>query len=162
MKSMNAFAMAVTVLCFSIGLAGCDGGGGGEKSAASAADAGARCAHEIKPDKCPFCNPQLIESEGFCGEHGVAEALCYQCRPYLKAAFRAKGDWCEDHKAPDSQCVTCHPELQEKIRPGSGHGTKSSATGVAPSTQIGQVAVRDPKRGTPASMSHVALRGDRS
>jgi hypothetical protein len=79
------------------------------------------CPHEIKKDKCPFCTPSLIESDGFCGEHGVAEALCYQCRPYLKAAFRAKGDWCAKHNAPDSQCVVCHPELAAKAKPGSGH-----------------------------------------
>ena len=79
------------------------------------------CPHEIKKEKCPFCTPSLIESDGFCGEHGVAEALCYQCRPYLKAAFRAKGDWCTKHNAPDSQCVECHPELAAKAKPGSGH-----------------------------------------
>jgi hypothetical protein len=83
------------------------------------------CPHEIKKEMCPFCTPSLIESDGFCGEHGVAEALCYQCRPYLKAAFRAKGDWCTKHSAPDSQCVACHPELSKKARPGSGHGTTS-------------------------------------
>lgn len=90
-------------------------------------DASGRCPHEIKQEKCPFCNPGLIESDGFCGEHGVAEALCVQCRPYLKAAFRAKGDWCKDHDAPESQCVTCHPELKEKMKPGSGHGTAAPA-----------------------------------
>lgn len=81
-----------------------------------------RCPHEIKQEKCPFCNPGLVESEGFCGEHAVAEALCVQCRPYLKAAFRAKGDWCE-HETPDSQCMVCHPELKDKVRPGE-HGKK--------------------------------------
>ncbi|HKQ48799.1 MAG TPA: hypothetical protein VJZ71_12075 [Phycisphaerae bacterium] len=79
------------------------------------------CPHEIKKDKCPFCTPSLIESDGFCGEHGVAEALCYQCRPYLKSAFRAKGDWCAKHSAPDSQCFVCHPELAKKVKPGE-HG----------------------------------------
>lgn len=163
MKSMNAFATAVTALCFSLSLAGCDGGGGDGKSAASTTDAAARCAHDIKQDKCPFCNPQLIESDGYCGEHGVAEALCYQCRPYLKAAFRAKGDWCKEHEAPESQCVTCHPELKEKMRPGSGHGTKSPTTGAAPSPSVGRVALRDPQCETSASsMSHAALPGERS
>ncbi len=81
-----------------------------------------RCPHEIRRDKCPFCTPSLVDSQGFCGEHGVAEALCYQCRPFLKTAFRAKGDWCKTHEAPDSQCVPCHPELKNKAKPGSGHG----------------------------------------
>lgn len=78
----------------------------------------ARCPHDIKPQTCPFCTPQLVESEGFCGEHGVAEALCVVCRPYLRPAFKARGDWCQTHQLPDSQCLTCHPELREQIRPG--------------------------------------------
>ena len=88
-----------------------------------------RCPHEIKPDKCPFCTPRLIETDGFCAEHGVAEALCYQCRPYLKAAFRAKGDWCAEHGAPDSQCLVCHPGLKEKMQPGAGHGVSPEPQG---------------------------------
>jgi cobalt-zinc-cadmium efflux system membrane fusion protein len=105
-------------------IAGC------EKKAAPGAAGGApagaaeRCLHEIKQEKCPFCTPSLVESEGFCGEHGVAEALCVACRPYLKAAFRAKGDWCGEHDTAESQCVQCHPELKEKIKPGIGHGAK--------------------------------------
>jgi hypothetical protein len=54
----------------------------------------------------------------------MAEALCYMCRPYLNAAFRAKGDWCEEHNAPDSQCTACHPELLENRRPGE-HGVQN-------------------------------------
>lgn len=93
-------------------------------------DASGRCPHEIKQEKCPFCTPSLIESDGHCAEHGVAEALCYQCRPYLKAAFRAKGDWCKEHDVPESQCVTCHPELKDKMKPGAGHGVATTpATG---------------------------------
>lgn len=99
-------------------------------SAGTAATASAdRCPHEIKPDKCPFCTPKLIETDGFCAEHGVAEALCYQCRPYLKTAFRAKGDWCAEHNVPDSQCVVCHPELKEKMQPGAGHGAPTPQGG---------------------------------
>jgi len=90
-------------------------------SPSTSSDVG-RCPHEIKREKCPFCNPKLLETDGFCGEHGVAEALCYQCRPFLKTAFRAKGDWCKTHDAPDSQCVQCHPELKAKAKPGAGHG----------------------------------------
>lgn len=99
--------------------------GGCEKSSepgAAEASADARCPHEIKAAQCPFCTPELIERDGFCGEHGVAEALCAQCRPYLKAAFRAEGDWCDEHKLPLSQCVIHTPELADKIKPGSGHG----------------------------------------
>lgn len=104
---------------------------GGATPTAGTVDASGRCPHEIKQEKCPFCNTKLVESEGFCGEHGVAEALCFQCRPYLKAAFRAKGDWCKEHEAPDSQCVACHPDLKDKMKPGAGHG------GAAPSPTAG-------------------------
>ena len=95
-------------------------------TAKSTAGDGERCPHEIRKDKCPFCTPGLIDSQGFCAEHGVAEALCYQCRPFLKTAFRAKGDWCKTHEAPDSQCEKCHPELASKAKPGSGHGTAAA------------------------------------
>lgn len=108
--------------------------GSGTTTTASTPDASGRCTHEIKHEKCPFCNPALVEADGFCAEHGVAEALCYQCRPYLKAAFRAKGDWCKEHDAPESQCVSCHPELKDKMTPGAGHGVvpAAAATGAKP------------------------------
>jgi hypothetical protein len=99
----------------------------GTTQTAAKPDASGRCPHEIKQEKCPFCNPQLVESEGFCGEHGVAEALCVQCRPYLKAAFRAKGDWCSEHSMPESQCVQCNPALKDKMKPGE-HGTTAPAS----------------------------------
>ena len=97
-------------------------------------DAPGRCPHDIKQEKCPFCNPTLVESEGFCAEHGVPEALCAPCRPYLKAAFRAKGDWCKEHGTPESQCVACHPELKEKMKSGAGHGAAAppAADGAKP------------------------------
>lgn len=118
---MTKMILATTVLLFaSLTFVGC--GSGSNETAV--VDASGRCPHEIKMDKCPFCTPALIESDGFCGPHGVAEALCYQCRPYLKTAFRAKGDWCAEHDAPESQCMVCHPELKENIVEGvhgAGH-----------------------------------------
>jgi hypothetical protein len=108
-------------LCFAA-LGGCGKSEEGADGASpGTAQTDAACEHEIKREMCPFCTPSLVESEGFCGEHGVAEALCAQCRPYLRAAFRAKGDWCAEHGGPDSQCMTCHPELKENVRPGE-HG----------------------------------------
>lgn len=120
MRQATLFSAGAAVVIALAGVA-CERKGGSTVTTTSAAE---RCPHEIKKDKCPFCNPGLIESDGFCGEHAVAEALCYQCRPYLKAAFRAKGDWCK-HEVPDSQCIECHPELKEKQVPGAGHGKKS-------------------------------------
>jgi hypothetical protein len=117
----------------------CGGGDSGGATTAAKADASGRCPHEIKQDKCPFCNPQLVNSEGFCGEHGVPEALCYQCRPYLKAAFRAKGDWCAEHTAPESQCVICNPELKQHVRPGA-HGIQIQGAGGASPTALGNCA----------------------
>lgn len=134
---MNKFTISVLLtLAASIPLiAGCPrdnskSDSGGKSTAAGDSD---RCPHEIRKDKCPFCTSSLIEAQGFCGEHGVAEALCYQCRPFLKTAFRAKGDWCKTHEAPDSQCVQCHPELKNKAKPGSGHGaTADQSSGPPP------------------------------
>lgn len=133
-KLLSVGLILVMLLCG----AACDSksansGSSGTPQAAGTQGAGERCAHDIKREKCPFCNPQLVESEGFCGEHGVAEALCAQCRPYLKAAFRAKGDWCSEHSVPDSQCVQCHPELKEKILAGE-HGAAAGkpAEGAGP------------------------------
>lgn len=118
-------AVTVALLAF---VAGCDNPNaasnpesGATTTTASTAGSADRCPHEIRGDKCPFCTPSLIESDGFCGEHGVAEALCVLCRPYLKAAFRAKGDWCTEHNMPESQCVECNPELATNIRAGE-HG----------------------------------------
>jgi hypothetical protein len=126
MKVSSLIVAACAALPFALAMIGCE-----TKSPEAPAStvSGDRCPHEIKAEKCPFCTPSLIESDGFCGEHGVAEALCYLCRPYPNAAFRAKGDWCAEHKAPDSQCVACHPELKENVKPGSGHGTKAPTSG---------------------------------
>lgn len=112
--SRNRFALLACALAPAL-LLGCGNEGASGTETAAAGD---RCAHELKIETCPFCTPSLIESEGYCGEHAVAEALCATCRPYLKAAFRAKGDWCDEHKLPESQCIACNPELADKIRPG--------------------------------------------
>lgn len=131
MKRLHQFCtvwIMAAALTAGVGCGKEDDGGAGAASAPSAlkVDAEGRCEHEIKADTCPFCTPSLVESEGFCGEHGVAEALCAQCRPYLKAAFRAKGDWCAEHGSPDSQCLACHPELEKNIKPGE-HGAATPA-----------------------------------
>lgn len=95
-------------------------GGCDKQDESAGAVASGRCPHEIKTELCPFCNEELIQSEGFCGAHAVAEALCATCRPYLKAAFRAQGDWCDAHAIPESQCLVCNPELQQYVSEGHG------------------------------------------
>ena len=47
--------------------------------------------HGLKPGQCPFCDSSLIETQGFCAEHRVPEALCHRCRPELEGAFRKQG-----------------------------------------------------------------------
>ncbi len=132
MKSMRA-PILIASIAGAVVMAGCEKSSGGKAGGAVSAEGEAgRCPHEIKQEKCPFCNPKLVEAEGFCAEHGVAEALCYQCRPYLKAAFRAKGDWCKGHSAPESQCVACHPELKSKMQPGAGHDVAVKSSGASP------------------------------
>lgn len=118
---MNRVLVGCMAAC--IGISGAMSLTGCEKKAdtTTATSADGRCPHELKSAQCPFCNPDMIERDGFCGDHAVAEALCATCRPYLKVAFRAKGDWCQEHKLPKSQCLVCNPELAEKVRPGE-HG----------------------------------------
>lgn len=71
--------------------------------------ASAACPHGIDKAKCPFCDPDRIERLGTCKEHGVPEALCVKCKPFLKTAFIAAGDWCKEHDTPESQCLICNP-----------------------------------------------------
>lgn len=69
----------------------------------------ASCPHGIEAAKCPFCDPTRIERLGMCKEHGVPEAVCVKCRPFLKTAFVSAGDWCKEHDTPESQCDICNP-----------------------------------------------------
>ncbi len=83
-------------------------------------------AHGLAPDQCPFCDSRLIDTRGFCAEHGVAEALCHRCRPELEGAFRKTGDWCGGHNLPESQCEVCNPGVLDKYR----ENTKTSGFSV--------------------------------
>lgn len=71
------------------------------------------CPHSIDSSKCPFCDPSRVERLGMCKEHGVPEALCVKCKPYLRAAFVAALDWCGEHETPESQCAVCNPTGRE-------------------------------------------------
>lgn len=100
--------------------------------AASTGDPNAICEHTIKRGDCPFCTPSLLESKGFCGGHGVPEAICTRCHKDVIPAFKAKNDWCAEHNLPESQCVTCNPEVANTWkRPsapsGGGHGQGEGA-----------------------------------
>lgn len=72
-----------------------------------AAPAAAVCEHDIAPNRCPFCNPELVESLGWCAGHDVPEAYCTRCTPSLIPAFKATNDWCAEHNLPESQCAIC-------------------------------------------------------
>ncbi len=76
--------------------------------------AGACAEHGI--ERCPFCDPALLESMGFCKEHGVPEAICSRCRADLEPVFRARNDWCGGHGVSESQCELCNPGTLEKYR----------------------------------------------
>ncbi len=73
------------------------------------------CNHDIPAERCPFCNPELVESLGWCNAHAVPEALCTRCNSVLNAAFKAKGDWCAEHGLPESQCLLCGAETQPGV-----------------------------------------------
>ena len=92
---------------------------GVDAASATPSQATELCKHGIGQAKCPFCIPGLVESDGLCKEHDVAEALCVKCRPYLETAFKAEGDWCDAHRTPESQCTICNPKLNDKD---DGHG----------------------------------------
>ncbi|MHC5062983.1 MAG: hypothetical protein ACYTG5_03295 [Planctomycetota bacterium] len=64
---------------------------------------------EHRVERCPFCDPSLMVSMGFCGGHGVPEAVCTRCRDDLEAAFRTRNDWCAEHGLPESHCELCNP-----------------------------------------------------
>jgi membrane fusion protein, heavy metal efflux system len=68
----------------------------------------AECAHGLSAD-CPWCDESLLETRGFCREHGVPEAVCVRCDPRLQPAFEAQFDWCREHGLPESQCERCNP-----------------------------------------------------
>jgi cobalt-zinc-cadmium efflux system membrane fusion protein len=51
----------------------------------------------------------------WCAEHGLPEAVCWQCNGEYAAACQKKGDWCKEHERPESECFVCHPELKEKF-----------------------------------------------
>ncbi|MFC1742492.1 efflux RND transporter periplasmic adaptor subunit [Candidatus Riflebacteria bacterium] len=68
------------------------------------------CHHEINLTECPFCNPELIVSKGFCKGHRVPESFCTRCNPDIIPAFKKKNDWCKGHNLPESQCIKCNPD----------------------------------------------------
>jgi cobalt-zinc-cadmium efflux system membrane fusion protein len=72
--------------------------------------------HGLTTGQCVFCDSSLIETQGFCAEHGVPEALCHRCRPELEGVFRKQGDWCGGHNLPESQCEICNPGVLDKYR----------------------------------------------
>ncbi len=100
-----------------VGLGGALGCGGSSPRAPSleTSSPAAQCAeHSIS--NCPFCSPAVVEAMGFCGEHGVPEAVCTNCRADLEAVFRAEGDWCGGHGLPESQCEACNPGVRDAWR----------------------------------------------
>ena len=74
MKAGHIASLITLVVISALPLAGCKKQEGASSSSVNA-DGTSRCEHSLKSEQCPFCTPSLIESDGFCGEHGVAEAL---------------------------------------------------------------------------------------
>ncbi|MCG3136618.1 MAG: Multidrug resistance protein MdtA [Phycisphaerae bacterium] len=104
--------------------------------------------HHLPEDRCPFCDPSLVEKWGQCGEHQVPEALCWICNPKLIAAYQAERDWCAEHEMPESRCTLCNPELTE------------TPTAVAPSanpTPVRVETVTNPSRSQQPPNDHCTL-----
>jgi hypothetical protein len=125
LRLIVALLSVLVIFSFIVMMTGCND----SSATATAEAANNRCEHEIKGESCPFCHPELIVEEGFCGAHGFPEALCAQCRPAIKVAFRAQNDWCNEHKLPESQCVNCDPDLATNIQPGVHGGSIPSEHG---------------------------------
>ncbi len=120
------------------------------------AAAGGLCPHNIDVKGCAFCDPTLIETLGFCGEHGVPEAFCTRCDPALVPAFVARNDWCAEHTLPESQCVICNPEIAKAGQAGSGgsggESTGGSSAAVASPRRIEVTANADRRAARPPSV----------
>lgn len=112
MAPILRLAMLLAMSALGLGLAGCDRAQEGPGSGGALAAADACDTHRVS--RCPFCTPAVIEEMGFCGGHGVPEAICTRCRDDLEAAFRAEGDWCGGHGLPESQCEACNPGVLAK------------------------------------------------
>lgn len=103
--------LAVMILVAALGFAACDRTSSDPPAGASSATA---ACEEHGISDCPFCDPSLVETLGFCREHGVPEAICTRCRGDLETAYRAAGDWCAGHGLPESQCEACNPGVLDK------------------------------------------------
>ena len=116
MRRMYFILLALAIL-MAMGTLGCQNQG--DTASHVEADAGQCQEHNMVEARCPFCNPDLIESMGQCPGHGVPEALCYQCSPSLIPAFKGVGDWCAGHDRPESQCYICNPGLNPNTKTAS-------------------------------------------
>ncbi|MCP3920116.1 MAG: efflux RND transporter periplasmic adaptor subunit [bacterium] len=101
--------------------------------------------------KCPFCSPSVLESMGFCGGHGVPEAVCTKCRDDLEQAFRDEGDWCDGHGLPESQCEACNPGALEKFEKYKSSRAEPHADD--PTPEIVVVTVDTPRVQRPPSLT---------
>ena len=112
---MKPRQLIIAIALFAIGAGGLVGCGEPPQEAASSAtsSSAALCSEHSIAD-CPFCSPALVESLGFCAEHGVPEAVCTKCRGELEALYRAEDDWCAGHDLPESQCEACNPGVLDK------------------------------------------------
>jgi len=111
-RTLERFA-AVIFFSGALAVAACDRATNDPPSSASSTAAACR---EHGVARCPFCDPRLVETMGFCGEHGVPEAVCTRCRGDLEGAFRAAGDWCDGHALPESHCEACNPGVLKKYQ----------------------------------------------
>ncbi|MAF66085.1 MAG: hypothetical protein CMJ84_10580 [Planctomycetes bacterium] len=126
MRVLQGRIIAVVMTCVVLGFAGCDRTSS-DPPTSSSSTAGPCEDHGIS--RCPFCDPGLLETMGFCRGHGVPEAICNQCRGDLEAAFRAADDWCGGHGLPESQCEACNPGVLDKWKEGASKPVSQDADG---------------------------------
>jgi len=113
MRLPRALIAIALMSCASLGFVGC--GRTPIEHSAAAPPATDGC-EDHGVSSCPFCDPSLLVTMGFCGGHGVPEAICTRCRDDLEQAFRDEDDWCNGHGLPESQCEACNPGVLDKWR----------------------------------------------
>lgn len=133
----------------------------GAPAEAVVAVAGWCAEHGIAEAACPFCHPDLIDSQGWCAGHDIAEALCWQCNPDLVAAYRSVRDWCVEHELPESRCLQCNPGLTEvaiSTEQDVALPRKQRAPNVSCTTQSLTVTLATPETAAEAGLEYATVR----
>lgn len=148
MKETHGRIVAALLLAVAFGIAACDRNPSDLPAGASPTVAACE-GHGIA--SCPFCDPGLLETMGFCNGHGVPEAVCTKCRDDLEQTFRDEGDWCGGHGLPESQCEACNSGALEKFEKYKSSRAEPGTDDETP--EIAVITVETPRVRRPPSLA---------